>query len=463
MLGFDPGPARASAAAAAAAEACHREKSFHPLLTAIEHTFEKLREAATSGHPNASKVAGHRRLLRLAVCSLHGEVLALRQSWEGCTKLRTLCGEFDAKIDSLHRQVYGRPMLSREEQERRRAGRSFVKPMDDGIDVGLHQRFESKLMGLVSEPDNFEAAWLYIRSFGYRYERILNAFANACAHPLLCRHTVTGPIRRKQLSDLGVVEWAMSRLDALEEMIRDGEPADATYSPREAAETHPLLSLIWNAAFASGDNAAADHFIRAFGQEYLLRERVGALDPGVRQAAAEILGQSEVKGIVGERGEPLLLLRPCAAARAGLAMPGFCRVKESREGDFFSCKCGRAAYCSAMCEASHEQTHAASCAFSQRAQQRGGPPEMRVEEAACKPCQQLRADGLSVANPSLSDSVASASTSASAAVEGEDGGSLACSSCQVSLPKASYTLAQLKKKGKRRCKYCVGERSTGNK
>jgi hypothetical protein len=63
---------------------------------------------------------------------------------------------------------------------------------------------------------------------------------------------------------------------------------------------------------------------------------------------------------------------------------------------------------------------------------------------------------------SLSDSVASASTSASAAVEGEDGGSLACSSCQVSLPKASYTLAQLKKKGKRRCKYCVGE-TTGNK
>ena len=354
------------------AELAKREKDFRPLLDAIETTFAQLREVATEGHRLASKVAEHRRLMRVAVCSLHEDVRSLRRMHEGSVTLQTLCGGFDGKIEALHRRVYGRPMASRAEQEAKRA--SHGGSLFTGIALTEEDNtMTAESMGLVI--GEFEASWLYVRSFGFHYDRMLHAFANVSAEPRICRDAVLGPVHRKRLADLGVVEWVMSRLDAMEDMMRDSAPGGDTspYGSRESSEVGSLLNLLFNACFASGgaasgDAAAADRFLRGFGQEYLLRERAGALEPALRRAAAEML--QDASGVVGEQGEPLLLLRPCAAARAGLAMQGECRFKESREAEFSACACGRAAYCGAMCRMRHSLLHADCCVFAQRAQQR---------------------------------------------------------------------------------------------
>ena len=163
----------------------------------------------------------------------------------------------------------------------------------------------------------------------------------------------------------------MCRLDVMEEAMREGAPPDEpTYGHREVAEAVSLLRLLWNAGFASGDSGATDRFLRCFGQEYFLRERAGALDPALRNYVRGMLEESRTR-VVGERGEPLLLLRPCAASRAGVACYG-CRLKESREAEFDTCACRRAAYCGPMCRRAHAHAHAGRCAFAQQVQQRNG-------------------------------------------------------------------------------------------
>ena len=373
------------------AELARREQDFRPLLVAIENTFAQLREAATEGHRTASKVAEHRRLMRAAVCSLHADVRSLRRMHEGSVTLQTLCGGFDGKIEALHRRVYGRPMASRAEQEAKRAlhgGSLFSGTALTEEDNKMTLESIALVMG------EYEGSWLYVRSFGFHYDRMLHAFANASASPKICRDAVLGPIHRRRLADLGVVEWAMSRLDAMEDMMRDAPAGDASYGSRESGEAVSLLNLLYNVSFASGDNAAADHFLRGFGQEYVLRERAGALEPALRHAMGGML-QDVASAIVGEQGEPLMLLRPCAAARAGLALQGECRFKESKEAEFVTCACGRAAYCGARCRLMHSLLHADSCVFAQRAQQRNkqnDPAVVAPQEAQRKAKQEEEAE-----------------------------------------------------------------------
>ena len=59
---------------------------------------------------------------------------------------------------------------------------------------------------LLAPQDNFEASWLYIRSFGHHYDQMLNSFANGCAHPMWVRDSIVGPIHKKRLAGLEVIE-----------------------------------------------------------------------------------------------------------------------------------------------------------------------------------------------------------------------------------------------------------------
>lgn len=330
---------------------------FISYLYSLETTLDMIRDGATEGHAASSPIKVHRDLMRNMVCTVVPKLAMLRTEYEGCLHVRSACGGIDQKLETLHQEIYGKPLLSPEELREITASMNslVVTPDDDGkhVFIQLDEKMNTGEVKIVLE--NIEGAWCYIRSFGRNYARILNAFGNAVGQ--LIAHDPDLGLKITQ--EIVVDEWVMRRLDALQELL-----STRGFSKEESTETFSLMQLLYNAIFPAFEkhHMQMDRFVMKFGQEYFWREIEGATDLNVRAMLSSNIGDQIRKFgdlYLDENNRPLLMLRPCAQARSR-PLRG-CRVKESRPNEFIRCSCRRMAYCSPLCLELHQGVHSTAC------------------------------------------------------------------------------------------------------
>jgi len=334
-----------------------RIKDMSCFLTSLETIMQTYIRNATPGHSSASKVKAHRDLMRTMVCKVFPRVQKLRRQLEGCLQARAVCGDIDSKIEELNMRIYGR--LPRENNVKIKSYfKNINKPggVKQGDIIINGERIKLIL-------DNLDGTWYYIRSFGRYYDDILQSFGNAMAQ------VTSNPVLFKTVTDeMEVGTWAMRRLDVLEEkLLSPIEDTQNQYCVEDAREAFTLVQILYNVNLTgnafNGVNNPWVLFVRQFGQEYLWKEIEGAID----QKAGETVTQMFVpqlkrfsKFIMDSLNRPVLLLRPCAQARSGGALPS-CRTKESFPNEFERCPCKRMVYCSDICKMVHGRTHATAC------------------------------------------------------------------------------------------------------
>ena len=185
--------------------------------------------------------------------------------------------------------------------------------------------------------EDLDTAWSSVILFSENYIQILTAFGNACGQ-VKGQGQDDGAFSQF-LRGKRATEWIYGRLDELElQKVND----------ETNTERYGLVQLLVNLLFgAGGEDKHIDRFLRAFGQEYLLRERDGSHTEAMTNMITNALGMIPTYQALEWSSHSLLLLRPCGNPHN---LP-YCAVKEKVPHASSLCECKRRAFCSPACAA----------------------------------------------------------------------------------------------------------------